>query len=330
MGVSFEVGLLPQGPIAGVAELAAFAEASGFEGVWVADSQSVFREAYTALALCAAQTRKVRLATGVTNPLTRHPAVTASAIATLHEFSGGRAVLGIGVGESAVHTVGRKPARLQELEEAVLTIRGLLQGKPVTFQGKEIRMAWPAPSVPIYIAASGPKSLRLAGRVADGVLLQAGSDPQLVSHGIRKVREGVEEAGRDPAEVRLCVRLACAVSDDRARAREEVKGYAAVAAKTVLSSVPPEVMPEDLRPDVEEMKARYDYYEHAKSTAKHTDLITDRILDAIAIAGTPEEAVPRFRALLDLGVDRFVIPITTRDPKQTMRALAEQILPKLA
>jgi 5,10-methylenetetrahydromethanopterin reductase len=329
MAISFDIGLLPQGPIAETAELAVLAEELGFGGVWVADSQSVFRDAYAALALCAAKTRRIRLATGVTNPVTRHPAVIAGSFATLDELSGGRAILGLGVGESAVRTLGLKAARLRDLEEATEVIRTLLRGRPVAYQGREIRIAWAQRPVPVFLAASGPKSLQLAGRIADGVLIQAGADPRLIRWALKNVQTGAEQAGRNLEDLRIFLRLACAVSADGERAREEVKSYAAVAAGTLFTSVPREEMPAGLWSEIKTMKERYDYYQHADAAARHKEWVTDTILDAVAVAGTPEDVVPRLRTLLSLGIENFVVPLTARDAPGALRLFAEQVLPRV-
>lgn len=326
---SFGVGLLPRAPISEVVDLAVHAEELGFGSVWVADSQSIFRDAYAALALTAARTSKIHLATGVTNPVTRHPAVIASSLATLDELSGGRAILGLGVGESAVRTLGLRPARLKTLEETTHVLRTLMQGQAATYQGKEIKITWAKREVPIYFGSSGPRSLQLAGRVADGVLFQVGAEPSLAKYAVQNVAAGARQAGRDPKDIRLYMRLACSVSDDRRWAREEAKGYVAAAAGTVFTSVPREHMPDDLWTEIKAMKERYDYLEHASSAARHKQMITDRILEALAITGTPSEAVPRFKQLLQLGIDGFVLPITTSQPRETMRTIAEKVLPHL-
>jgi 5,10-methylenetetrahydromethanopterin reductase len=328
--IRFDVGLLPTRSVGEVAELAVVAEEAGFGGVWVADSQSVFRDAWATLALCADRTQKIQLATGVTNPITRHPAVLAGNIATLNELSGGRAILGMGRGESAVYNLGLKPATIQEWEERALTVRALLRGDTTRYQGHEIRMAWPVSSVPIFFAASGPKALQSAGKVADGVLFQVGSEPSLIEYALENVRKGADAAGRNFDEIQLFARLACNVGPDRARAREEVKGYGAVAAGTVFSSVPREVFPEPLWLELKEMKGRYDYYQHGSSDAPHNELVTDRILDSIAIAGTPEEAVSRFQEIVRLGVDGFVIPITSSEPKVLLSTLSDEVFPGLS
>ena len=311
-----------------VAALAAESEAHGFGAIWVADSQSIFRDAYQALALAAAQTERITLATGVTNPVTRHLAVIAGSIATLAELSGGRAVLGIGVGESAVRTIGRKPARLAELEQATHALRALLAGEPARVDGVEIRQSWSGGSAPIFFAASGPRALELAGRIADGVLFQVGSDVDLVRYALEHVEAGERAAGREPGSVTRIVRLGSSVAHDRNRARDEARGYVAAAAGTVYWAVPRDRLPEGLHDDLARMKERYDYARHTSGDAEHAALITDRIIDAISISGTPEEAVPRYRELLALGVDAFCVPVR-RDASATLRTFAEEVVARV-
>jgi 5,10-methylenetetrahydromethanopterin reductase len=326
---SFQIGILPNRPIDEVAALAVEAERVGFDGVWIADSQSIFRDVFASLTLCAARTSRITLATGVTNPVTRHPAVIASAFATLDELAGGRTILGIGVGESAVETLQLEPARLRRLEEVTKVVRSLLAGEEATLDGASMRITWAERSIPIVYASSGPKSLQLAGRAADGVLFQVGSDPALVRYALDRIDSGIQEAGRDRSAVTRYVRLACTLGADRAQARDEARAYVAVAAGTVFANVPRDVLPPDVWTDMQEMKDRYDYYQHASPDAGHKDLVTDRIIDAIAIAGTPDEAVPRFRELIDVGVDGFVIPVTAGDPFETIRRLAKEVIGRL-
>lgn len=330
MAVPFDLGLLLQEPVADYLDLLATAEQLGFRGVWIADSQCILRDAYVALAACALRTNEMLLATGVTNPLTRHPATVACAIATLDELSGGRAILGIGTGFSAVRTLGMKPASLKQLEVSTVVLRALLERRSATYEGAEIKMTWPARKVPIYFASSGPKSLQLAGRIADGVLFQAGADPALIRYAIDNVHLGAKQAGRDPGEVTLCARLGCAVSEDRDAARNEVKPYAAAAAETVFQSKPQTVMSPELLSDLGKLKEGYDYYEHASPGAKHGGLVTDRILDSMVIAGTPAEVIPRFKAILALGVDRIVITLSVKDRNKLVRTLAEKVIPHLS
>ena len=307
----------------------ALADELGFGGVWVADSQSVFRDAFMALTLFADRTKHMELATGVTNVTTRHPAVLAHSFATLDEISGGRAVLGIGIGDSAVYNIGQKPARLKRLEEVIAVLRTLMAGETAHFDGVDIKVSWPPRKVPVVIACTGPKSLQLAGRIADGVLFQVGSDPKLVRYARKNIEIGANQAGREAAEIKLYQRLACAVAQDREQVRTEARGYAAVAAGTIYTAIPKEDMPEALWEDLRIMKQEYDYHQHGSMDARQAELITDRILDAVAIAGTPDEAVPRFRELMELGVENFVLPIVTKNPETIVKMLAGQIMPHL-
>jgi 5,10-methylenetetrahydromethanopterin reductase len=329
MPVSFHIGILPNRPLTDFVDWIANADELGFGGVWVADSQSIFRDAFMALTLFAEHTKHMELATGVTNIITRHPAVLAHSFATLDELSGGRAVLGIGVGESAVYNIGHKPARLKRIEEVIRVIRTLMGGETACFDGQDIKVSWPPRTIPVVIACTGPRSLQMAGRIADGILFQVGADPALVRYAKKNIETGAKEAGRDPKEIKLYQRLACAVSENREQVRTEARGYASVAAGTIYSAVPKEDIPVALWEDLHIMKEQYDYQQHGNMNAKHAALITDRILDAVAIADTPEEAVPRFKELIDLGVENFVLPIATKEPNEIIQTLAEQVIPKL-
>lgn len=326
MSVSFDIGILPNKPIQDCVRMGQVAEELGYGGVWVADSHSVMRDAYAILSVLAVQTKHIKLATGVTHTVTRHPAVLANSWATLHELSGGREILGIGVGESAVANLGLRPEKLAVFEQKVAVIRALMRGQSVEYEGKDIQMAWSAAEVPIVMACSGPKSLQLGGRIADGILFQVGADPAFVRYALDNIGRGAEQAGRKLEDIKLYMRVACAVLDDRETAREEVKGYASVAAGTTFKTVPREYFNDELWEELDRFKAQYDYAEHGSNQAKHKALLTDRIIDAIAIAGSPEEAIPRFQEILDMGIDGFVMPVGMADPYPYMQTFADKVM----
>ncbi len=334
MAVDFHTGVTPDRPVAELAELAAHAEDLGMNGVWIADSQTVFRDAYVAMAACAARTRTVLLGPAVSNIVTRHPSVLAGAIATLAEMTSGRVALGLGVGGSATSTVGLDRSRLADLEEAILAIRAMLSGGAGRYRGHELKMSWATQPVPIYIAASNPNSLQLAGRVADGVQVLAGSHPAFVAAAIDNVMLGVEQAGRKRADIRVYVRFACGLSPDGETAREEAKAYGAVAANTLarnalLALLPEGSLSEELMADLDRVRENFDYQEHGRRAADHTRYVTNRILDFVAIAGTPDEAIPRFRKLAELDIDGFLVPGRVRDPRELMRLLAAEVAPNI-
>jgi 5,10-methylenetetrahydromethanopterin reductase len=329
MAVEIHVGILPQRAVEQAVDLGMAAEAFGYKGVWVADSHSVMRDAYVVVTLLAAKTRRIQLAAGVSPTVTRHPAVLANSWATLQEISNGRAILGVGVGESAVHNLGLKPERLAVLEDKIRVIRALFSGEPVEYEGRSIQMPWSECEVPVVMACSGPKSLQLGGRIADGVLFQVGSNPAFVRYALDNIRKGAEQAGRNLEDVKLYMRVACAVSEDRDKAREEAKGYVAAAAGTTFKTVPKEYFDEQLWHELERFKSNYDYAEHARNDARHKSLLTDRIIDAIAIAGTPSEAIPRFQELAGMGLDGFVWPAAMPEPIPYLETFARDVMPQL-
>jgi 5,10-methylenetetrahydromethanopterin reductase len=328
--LTFDLGIAPDAPARDVVELARDVEALGLGGLWVADSQSLFREVFSVLGAAALATRSLVLATGVANATTRHPAVLAGAAATLAELSGGRFVLGLGTGASSVRTLGLRPAPLARLEEVVAAVRALVRGESALWDGHELRTPWAAADVPIYVAAAGPRALDLAGRVADGVVVQAGVHARLVQDALARVEAGAAAAGRDPRDVVVCARVGCAVDRDRTRARDAMRGYAADAAKTVFDAVPRDRVPAELVDDLERLDAGYDVYGRGSGGA-HDALVGDALLDAFAIAGEPAEVAERFNRLAALGISRIVVRgAGVRDAAGFARTLADEVFPLLA
>ena len=198
------------------------AEEVGFDIVGIADSQSLYRDVYMCLALCAAGTSRVRLGPRVINPLTRHPAVAAGAAATLEEMAPGRTMLGIGTGDSSVLNVGLRPSTRAHLRAYVVAVRRLLEHGEAQWEGRLLRMTWGRKKVPIYLAASGPKMLQLAGEVADGVVINTGVTPEIVRDSIAQVRLGAERAGRRLEDVDMWWLPLTNIRNDRAAAVDEI------------------------------------------------------------------------------------------------------------
>jgi 5,10-methylenetetrahydromethanopterin reductase len=186
-------------------------ESQGFDHLWMTESSLHARDPYQMLALGAQHTERIVLGTAVTNPVTRHPALTAVAAATLDEASNGRAILGIGAGDRPLVALGLEPARLAHLENSVHALRRLLAGDHVDLESSgfdlvDAHMRFPPRrEIPIYMSASGPKTLQLAGRVADGVILLCGLDPTVVAWAIDQIDVGANSAGRPRPDVALFV-----------------------------------------------------------------------------------------------------------------------------
>ena len=196
--MQFGFTLKPDHTLDRTVDLTRRAEAAGFDYGWLFDSHVLWREPYVLLTLMAQATTRLRLGTCVTNPATREPSVTASALAVLNEVSGGRMDLGIGRGDSARRVLGKPPTTMATLEEAVVVIKALVEGRTIRYEGAELRLPWTGPwTLPVWVAGYGPMALAMTGRVADGIILQL-ADPDLIRWFVGQVREAAAGAGRDP------------------------------------------------------------------------------------------------------------------------------------
>ena len=201
--MDFGITFKPDMPIDRILRLAQQAESAGFTYTWLFDSHVLWQEAYVLLTLMATASERLRLGTCVTNPATREPSVTASALATLNQVSGGRMDLGIGRGDSARRVLGKGPTTMATLEEAIHLIRDLVEGRPVKYEGTELQLTWSGRwKLPVWVAGYGPMALTMTGRVADGVILQL-ADPDLVRWFVGQVREAARAAGRDPGAIKV-------------------------------------------------------------------------------------------------------------------------------
>src|SRR5499433_896369 len=211
--MQFGITLKPDISIDRIVGLTRQAEAAGFEYGWIFDSHVLWKEPYPLLTLMAANTKKMRLGTCVTNPAVRDVTVTASLLATLNVISDGRMVLGIGRGDSSRRVLGKKPVTWSQLELAVTKFRDLAAGKEVQYDGQPAKLTWAKGSTPVWIAGYGPKVLHMAGRVADGIILQF-ADPALVEWCMGFVREGARAVGRDVNQIEVMAAAPVWVSDD--------------------------------------------------------------------------------------------------------------------
>ena len=201
--MQFGFTLKPEHTIEATLDLARLGEDVGFDYLWLFDSHVLWREPYALLTLIAEHTERLRLGTCVTNPGTREPSVTASALATLDELSGGRMDLGIGRGDSARRVLGKPPITLAHTEEAIHVIKELVEGRPVMYEGTELQLGWTGKwKLPVWVAGYGPMALSMTGRVADGVILQL-ADPDLIRWFSGQMREAAVAAGRDAAALRV-------------------------------------------------------------------------------------------------------------------------------
>ncbi|WP_089722014.1 LLM class flavin-dependent oxidoreductase [Candidatus Entotheonella palauensis] len=323
------LGLFPTEAPSRLVEVAREAEQLGYSHLWMGDSQAIWREVYVNLGAVAMATQRMVLGTGVTNPVTRHLSVTASALATLGELTGGRVALGIGAGDSAVETVGRRPSRLAGLETAILTLRHLMAGEAVEVEQGTMRLDWlEAPQrIPIIITASGPNLLRLAGKVADGAIILVGTAPEYLQGALDCIRQGAKEAGRDlEAEgFKTICWTPCSIGDNGDAARDHVKSHVARVLKRPL----PFTLSEDDQAVVRHIYEHYEYYQHMVVGAEHSELVPDRMVPRFAIAGTVAECREQVQQLAASGIHQVsIIPHTPNpaDRLATIRTFAQEVV----
>ncbi len=299
----FGVGLFPTEPLQQMIHLAKTSEELGYSHIWVGDSHLIWREAYVNMAAMALNTKQVKLGTGVTNPVTRHPSVVGSAYATLEEYAPGRMIVGIGLGDSSVETMGMKPAKLSYFEKTIAQMRALLDGKEVELETGRIHVLHPCKrKVPIYIAASGPKMLELSGRIADGIVVLVGIADDYVAHARAKIGAGAKSAGRKLEDINLVLWVPCAVSDS-ARAKDAVKAHVA---RVVAHPLPYVLDPQEQKV-LAEIRKTYDYYHHMDQEANHAEVIPDWLVDKFAIAGTVAECRAQIERLKNTGIQQIAI-----------------------
>ncbi len=326
--LNFGITLKPDWSIDELVALTRQAEENGFTYGWLFDSHVLWKEIYPLLTLMALNTTRMHLGPCVTNPITRDPTVTASALATLNVISGGRMEMGIGRGDSARRVIGKTPTTLARLEWAVGIIRALASGQEVIYDGTAIRLTWAQGRLPIWIAGYGPKALRLAGRIADGVILQF-ADPHLIRWCLSFVYEGAREAGRDPASIQVMSAAPTLVSNDMARARDQVRWFPALVSNHVVDLVS-RYKPEDLPPElIGYIRTRrgYDYHHHAEVGSENAEFVSDEVVDRFCVLGTVDQVRAKLQELVNVGVTQFNIYLMSGDEPETLDVYGREIIP---
>jgi probable F420-dependent oxidoreductase len=318
-------------PPARILNLTRQAEAAGCTYGWSFDSHILWQDPYPLLTLMAVNTERMRLGTCVTNPVVRDPTVTASLLATLNRISGGRMDIGIGRGDSSRRVMGKKPTTLARLEKTVAIIRDLTAGKQVIYQGQAIQMPWANAGVPpVWVAGYGPKALRCAGRIADGIILQF-ADVHLIKWCLGFVREGAQEAGRDFSTIRVMSATAVWVSDDLTKARQQVRWFPALVSNHVvdlISRYQPEELPEELTAYVRGRKG-YNYLHHAEVGSSNAEFVPDEIVDRYCLVGPAPAHLHRLRELQEAGVTQFNIYLMSGEEENTLEIYGRDIIPAL-
>jgi probable F420-dependent oxidoreductase len=334
MAITFGVTVLPDPPYTRFLELIELAEHHGFDYGWTYDSHYLWQESIPLLTLAADRTSRMKLGHFVTNPGTREPTVLASAYATLHDISEGRMVMGIGRGDSARRTIGLQPVKMAEFEQACRMIKDLMNGRPVEWNGKELKLEWARtePQIPLYVAGYGPKALGVAGRVSDGVIIQL-ADPVIIEWIMATARDAAEQSGRDPDALECIIGAPSKVSDDIVACREEVRWFPAMVSNHVMDLIEKYGWDSDIPSELTDfVKTRkgYDYKDHSRVGAKHGEFVTDEICERFSVIGSVEQCTRKLRELEAVGVDQFNIYLMTHGQEETLEAYGREIIPQFA
>jgi 5,10-methylenetetrahydromethanopterin reductase len=342
----------------GTVRTAAAVEAAGWDGLLVVDSQNLSGDPYVALAMAATTTSRIGLGTGVTNCVTRHAAATACAIASVDRLSNGRAVLGIGRGDSALAHLGRAPARPKVFERYLRQLQTYLGGGSVPFDDIDVptevapplaglalaeappasRIDWIAATgrkIQVEAAASGPTVIALAARQADRVMFALGADEARIAWGMDVARKARQEAGLDPAGISFgaYINAACCPDIDIARAR--VKGGLTTFARfSVMHGKASGPVSDSDRAVLHDLHGAYDMRAHTRGDSAQASVLTPDFIDRFAVVGTPDQCIARLKRLAALGLDRIAISGALRGVSETDAArsrvlLEQEVLPAL-
>jgi probable F420-dependent oxidoreductase len=328
--MQFGITLKPDISIERIVGLTRQAESAGFEYGWIFDSHILWLEPYPLLTLMASSTKRMRLGTCVTNPATRDLTVTASLFATLNLISGGRMELGIGRGDSSRRVMGKKPVSWSQLETAVRQFRDLTSGKEIEHDGQSTRLSWAKDAPRVWVAGYGPKVLHMAGRVADGIILQF-ADPALIDWCMGFVREGARAAGRDIKQIEVMAAAPVWVSEDLNVGRERVRWFPALVSNHVMDLIrqyKPEDLPRALTSYVQD-RGNYDYQHHCKVASDNADFVSDEVVDRFCLLGTAKAHQEKLRALAKVGVTQFNIYLMCGDEEDTLKIYERDVLPQV-
>jgi 5,10-methylenetetrahydromethanopterin reductase len=338
----------------GMQKRAERAERAGWVGLCVVDSQCLAGDSYVALTLAATASQRLKLGTGVTNSITRHPAVTASAAAALQRCTNGRVELAIGRGDSALAHLGRAPAGVRQFERYVVALQRYLRGEAIPFDELDFseqaappiaslqladapaasRLVWlgrPHDKVPVEVAATGPKVIAIGARHAERVLLTVGAAPE-------RIRWGIEQAvaAAPEARPRCGVYLNLACHPDLEKARSLVRGGLTTFARfNVMHGAISGPVDEGQRQVLEGLNEHYDMKQHTRVDSRQAERMQPGFVDRFAIVGPPDACIERLREIEGLGIEKAILvgPTAGADPSIAAESLAlldREVVPAFA
>ncbi len=304
------------------------AEEAGWDGIMVVDSQNLSGDSYVALTAMALATKDIQLGTGVTNPITRHPAVTASAIIAVQRLSGGRASLGIGRGDSALAHLGKAPARVSTMESYLKVLQAYLRGDGVPFEllnfsesvapdvatlgladtPEMSQLKWISDrdiKVPVEVASTGPRVIDMAARLGNRVMFALGADIDRLKWG---VHAALEAAKKEDRTVSLGAYVNVVCHDDVPAARQMVQGGLSTFARfSVMHGEVKGTITKAQKAVLENLHSQYNMKEHTKTDSKQANAMPAEFIDQYAIVGPADYCVERIKEIEALGINKIAI-----------------------
>jgi 5,10-methylenetetrahydromethanopterin reductase len=328
MAIKFGIEFVPKDPYWKLAAYAIQAENNGFDNLWVTDHFGN-RNVYVTLAAAALYTNKITFGTGVTNPWMINPVITAQAIATLNELAPCRVVLGMGAGDkTTLEAVGMEMAKpMAAVREAIEIFRKMTAGESVAYQGEVFKTAGAKfnfktkNKIPVYVGAQGPKMLEMAGKIGDGVLINA-SHPSDIGYAIKMANEGMKQANKTSTDVDIAAYTSFSVNEDLKKA---IKAATPVVAFIVAGSPAPVLEKHGISlSKADEIRAGLKVGDFPKALAA----VTPEMINAFSISGTPEMCIERIAELKKIGISQFVVgsPIGT-NVKIAIDTIGTKIIP---
>jgi probable F420-dependent oxidoreductase len=331
--LKFGVVLQTNPPASGVVAMMQRAEEAGFSYGWTWDSHVLWQEPFVIYSRILAATSGLMVGPMVTNPGTRDWSVLASLFATLNDMYGNRTVCGIGRGDSARRVIGQQPMSLATLSSAMTVIKDLAEGRETELHGQPIRIPWVRDGkLEIWMAAYGPRALKLAGEQADGFILQT-ADPDIARWTFGAVRSAASDAGRDPSSITMCVAAPAYVGSDLAHQRAQLRWFGGMVGNHVADLVSrygaDGAVPHALTDYIAERKG-YDYAHHGKAGNPLVDFVTDEIMDRFCLLGPAAAHVDRLAELREIGADQFAVYLMHDEEEKTLAAYRDEVIPALS
>ena len=320
-------------------------EDAGFDGAGILDSQMICRDTFVTMGMAANATSTLRLFPAVTNPFGRIPSVLAGAAQTVAEIAPGRTKFIIGTGYTSASTIGRRPATLRQMRRCIMEVKALLAGESVEYDGMTNRLDFAGSDggqgVPVLMAASGPRSLELAGEVADGALVLVGYTPGIVGKAMEHLEAGAKRGGRtlDDLDVIFAVRTCVADSTEEARrlARPVAVHWGLLwGGPNWLPysglDIPDYEVPQAVRDVYPDLGHAPNWEEAIELTQFVDDEVNSQLCNAMGLVGTPEYCTARIQEMAQHGVNQlYLMPcLTFAPPEAEVQAFGNHVIPALA